>query len=83
MNLSVRLNNHYCGKGSNIMLQQAFKKYGLANFSIQIWEYCDKSLLIKREQYYIDLFKPKYNLSPTAGSSFGVKHTKEARKNMS
>ena len=34
-------------------------------------KYCDKKSVIEREQYYIDLFKPYYNICPIAGSSLG------------
>lgn len=33
---------------------------------------------VEREQYYIDLFDPEYNILKTAGSSLGFKHTDEA-----
>lgn len=41
-------------------------------------EYCDPKDCIKREQYYIDLYKPEYNIYQTAGSPLGYKHTEEA-----
>lgn len=31
--------------------------------------------LLEREQYYLDLLKPKYNILTIAGSSLGYKHT--------
>lgn len=34
-------------------------------------EYCEIDILIKREHYYIDLFKSDYNICPIAGSSLG------------
>jgi len=34
---------------------------------------------LKREQYWIDLICPKYNLSPTAGSTLGISLSVEAR----
>ena len=34
---------------------------------------------MKREQYWIDLICPKYNLSPTAGSTLGISLSVEAR----
>lgn len=46
VNLSKRISEHYLGFRSNIILQQALKKYGLVNFSIQILEFCDKSALL-------------------------------------
>lgn len=39
-------------------------------------EYCDPSLAIYREQYYLDLLKPKYNILKVAGSNLGFKHSK-------
>ncbi len=48
-------------KGSTI-IHRALLKYGYSNFSIDILEYCELSVLIKREHYYIDLLKPEYNI---------------------
>lgn len=48
-------------KGS-IIIYRALLKYGYSNFSLDILEYCEPDLLIKREQYYVDLFKPEYNI---------------------
>jgi group I intron endonuclease len=39
---------------------------------------CDKEMVIKREQHFIDLIKPEYNLLKIAGSSKGYKHSEEA-----
>ena len=57
----------------------ALLKYGYSQFSLEILEYCDRKDTIKREQHYIDLLKPKYNLSPTAGSNLGYKHTEQTK----
>jgi group I intron endonuclease len=48
-------------KGS-IIIHRALLKYGYSNFSLDIIEYCGPNELIKREQYYIDLIKPEYNI---------------------
>ena len=48
-------------KGS-IIIYRALLKYGYKNFNLDIIEYCEPNQLIKREQYYIDLFKPEYNI---------------------
>jgi group I intron endonuclease len=40
-------------------------------------EYCEPSDVISREQYYLNLFKPDYNILTTAGSTQGYKHSKE------
>jgi len=34
-----------------------------------------RTALIEREQYYIDLLNPEYNILKIAGSRLGVKHT--------
>lgn len=53
----------------NSLICRALLKYGYTKFSVEILEYCDPSVLIEREQYYIDLLKPEYNLLKLAGSS--------------
>jgi group I intron endonuclease len=59
-------------------ISRALLKYGYANFSLEILEYCNnKSEVVLREQYYIDLLKPEYNILPTAGSLLGFKHSEE------
>jgi hypothetical protein len=61
----------------NSRIYRALLKYGYHNFNLEILEYCDKKSLISREQYYIDLLKPKYNICKTAGSMLGFKHSLE------
>jgi group I intron endonuclease len=70
------------GKHHASYLQRSWNKYGENSFSFNILLYCDKQSLITYEQIAIDYYKPEYNSSPTAGNSLGVKHTKQARKNM-
>ena len=57
----------------------ALLKYGYSKFSLEILEYCSPEIVIEREQYYIDLYKPEYNILKVAGSSLGRK-TLEATK---
>lgn len=59
----------------NSAIYSAILKYGYENFSIDILEYCDISSLIEREQYYIDLLEPEYNILKIAYSREGAKHT--------
>lgn len=77
-------------KHSNRRMQNAFNKYG--EFAFEVVEIVDydgdgfKSALLSREQHYIDNHFSNercMNLSPTAGNCLGIKHTEEARKNMS
>ena len=49
----------------------------------EILEYCEPSETISREQYYLDLLKPEYNILLTAGSPLGYKHNDEAKARMS
>jgi group I intron endonuclease len=59
-------------------------KYGYSNFRLEILEYCKSAAdVIQREQYFIDLLEPEYNLNKTAGSSFGNKHSEETKERMS
>jgi group I intron endonuclease len=61
-------------------INKALLKYGYSNFSLHILEYCDKNSCIDREQFYMDLFQPEYNINPTAGSRLGTKHSDESRE---
>lgn len=61
-------------------LQNAWIKYGESAFEFSVIEYCNKEDLVHKEQYYIDAYKPSYNMSPTAGSQIGVKHSEESRR---
>lgn len=65
------------------LICRALLKYGYSSFKLEILEYCETSVLIEREQYYIDLLKPEYNILKVAGSLFGYKHTIESLKKMS
>ncbi len=60
-----------------MVIHNALLKYGYSNFSLEILEYCDLENVIEREQYYLDLLKPEYNILKTAGSSLGYKHTEK------
>ena len=50
-------------------------KYKLANFTLEIIEYCPIENVLNREQFYIDSLKPEYNILKVAGSSFGYIHS--------
>lgn len=58
-------------------------KYGYGNFSLEILEYCDKSVLLAREQYFLDTIQPAYNILKLAGSNKGYKHSDETKLNLS
>jgi group I intron endonuclease len=54
-------------------------KFGYLKFSLEILEYCEPKDVIKREQHYLNILKPEYNILKTAGSVLGLKHTEEIR----
>lgn len=68
----------------NSRLQRAFDKYGFTSFDWEVVEFvARKELLIAREQFWIDFFRPAYNGRPVANSPLGTKHSVETRAKMS
>jgi group I intron endonuclease len=65
----------------NRRLNNAWFKYGSDNFKMTIIEQCEpiKEILLEREQYYLDLYKPFYNMNPLASSRLGSKESLESR----
>lgn len=51
---------------SNMSIYKALIKYGHEFFTLDILEYCSKEIVIEREQYYLDLLTPIYNILKTA-----------------
>ena len=52
----------------------------------EILEYCEPSTVVLREQHYLDLLKPAYNILKFAASSFasfGLKHSLETKAKIS
>jgi group I intron endonuclease len=88
INLSKRLSFYY--SISNLTkksyIYNALLLHGYSSFSLTILEYVNitnldnietKKLLLEREQYYIDMLNPDYNILKLAGSSLGYKHSEE------
>ena len=65
---------------SNSHILSSIQKYGYSSFSLDILEYCNSSELLNKEQYYIDLLKPNYNILKTAGSSLGRVLSEETKE---
>jgi group I intron endonuclease len=87
-NLSRRFRDYYSIawitqriKGTSI-ITRALLKYGYSGFKLEILEYCESKDVIQREQYYLDKFKPEYNILKTAGSMLGRKHTEATKEKM-
>ena len=68
----LRQNNHHSRH-----FQRSFNKHKENNFLWFILERVEKSDLIKKEQYYMDILNPEYNICKIANSSLGVKRSKE------
>ena len=62
-------------KKESSLIYRAILKYGYSNFSLDILEYCESSLCTLREQYYLDLLKPEYNICKIANSRLGSKQS--------
>ena len=75
------------GKHHSAKLQFAWDERGEDDFEFLVLKFVpDKTLLIEREQYWIDHFdavRLGFNMAPTAGSRFGLVHTPEALAKMS
>lgn len=88
VDLYRRFTNYYNIKyitrtAKSSLICRALLKYGYSKFELDILEYCETENVITREQYYIDLLKPEYNILQVAGSLFGYKHTAETLAKMS
>lgn len=59
------------------------KARGYSSFSLSILEYCSVEDLIQREQHYLDVLNPHYNICTTAGSTLGKLHSPEAKDKIS
>jgi group I intron endonuclease len=81
--LSKRFKNYfslsYLKSKTNLIINRALIKYKYSNFSLTILEYCDKSNLKIREQFYIYKFNPQYNILKGAGNSLNSKHLKKIK----
>ena len=70
----------------NNKLQRSYDHYGLEAFTVIIIELCDESVVIEREQYWLDeldAVNSGYNLQPSAVGPLGVKRSEESKKNYS
>ena len=80
LDLSKRIGDYYKKRELNRNprpIHAALLKYGYENFKLEILEYCKADELVVREQYYLDLIKPEYNILTNAYSLLGFKHSPE------
>ena len=83
-NLYMRFHKHLFSLAGNKRVANAVNKYGLSEFAFLVLEIVpqedntDSTLLLNREDYYLETFKPEYNISPLASNSIGWKHSEES-----
>lgn len=71
----LRNNKHH-----SIKLQRHYNKYGESDLQFVVLEVCIYEFLLIREQYYIDLYNPYFNILKIAGSQLGFKHSKKSKE---
>lgn len=91
-NLAIRPFSHLINKArSNAYLQNAMDLYGVNNFTLIIFEFCNGSDIVtaselqKIEDHYLNLFpnELKFNFLEKAYSSLGYKHTVDSLEKIS
>jgi group I intron endonuclease len=96
VDLSKRLSFYYSPsklKVADNYISRAILHHTHSAFSLSILEYIDisgpnlskdeaKTLILFREQYYLDLLLPEYNILKLAGNSLGYKHSEESLAKM-
>lgn len=85
VNIKRRLESHRANlrhsKHDNPHLQNAWDKYGEDNFIFSVLEKCSKDSRFVREQYYVDILKPEYNIcldvvqNPPSSEESRLKHS--------
>lgn len=80
IDIQRRFWEHRCvSHESNRHLKFALQKYGKENFKYEILEECDESMLDERERYYIEKFKPEYNVA-SGGQDSSRRFPEEVRQ---
>ena len=89
-NFYMRFHKHLFSLSGNKRVANAVTKYGLQEFAFIVLEIIPEkektqleaqavnSLLISREDYYLDVFKPEYNIIAFASNSAGWKHSEDS-----
>lgn len=66
---------------SNSHLQRSYNLYGKYSFFIDVLEYCEPNVdIISREQFWMDILNPEYNMIPIAGKTAKGKKLSEEQK---
>lgn len=80
--LSIAYLQKQIEKGTS-RISNSLLKHGHHSFSLEILEYCEENKATTREQYFLDLLNPEYNILSKAGSSLGYIHSEETKAKMS
>jgi len=87
VNFKRRKKNHFQElknkKHVNRYLQNHYNKYGKTDLQFSILKFCEKEMLIEKEQFYIDTLEPEFNICKIAGSILGIIFSKETKQKMS
>ena len=91
MDLPKRLKFYYSNSSMEAIIKMskshicsALLKDGRSNFSVEILEYCEPDKCLEREDYYLKLEKPEYNIAqdPTA-PMLGRNHSDDTKRKIS
>lgn len=84
-----RFHKHLFANSGNKLVYSAVQKYGLNNFAFIVADTINNVVtqeenreLLDMEDSYIQRLQPEYNIAPTAGNTFGVKHTEQTKEMM-
>jgi group I intron endonuclease len=87
VNLLNRKSVHLCdlihNRHGNIKLQRHYNKYGVGDLEFSVLIKCEKERLVIKEQCFINIYNPYFNICKTAGNCLGIHHSKETRDKMS
>jgi len=88
VNVKTRWQKHINELDKNIhhssKLQRHYNKYGKDDLIFSIITTCSKEYLIQNEQFFIDAYKPWFNIAKIAGNCMmGRNHSIETKKKMS
>lgn len=87
VNVYNRFHTHKTKLNQNIhinkYLQNAYNKYGKNEFLFRVLEYCNKDEVIKKEQHYLNLLRPKYNHRTIAQVNLGLSPSENTKSKIS
>lgn len=87
INFAARWRQHLSllrrGLHHSCKLQRSWIKHGEASFRFEVIELVAADDLLAREQAWMDLSRPFYNIAPMAGRQTGVKLSADTRRKMS